>query len=357
LYPVASPGPATRRRVAELLGFIDETGLPSEVKVETTWEADGLLGEEISWSVGYGPRTRAFVLRPADHSGPLPGVLALHDHSGFKYLGKEKIADGPEGPLASVLALRNECYGGRAFVNALAREGFVVLAHDTFAWGSRRFPRETMERQLLLDRDADDVAGYNVTAALFEHVLEKNCALMGTTFAGVLAHEDRIALSYLSSRPDVSGRRVGTIGLSGGGSRAALMAATAKHLSATVVVGMMSTYPSLLNRHVETHSWMFFPPGLARFADWPDVAASRAPTPLLVQYDRDDALFPQDGMEAAHERIAGHYRRAGAAEAYLGQFYDGPHKFDLEMQESRTPCTRSKWLRLLGPLGGPFRGF
>ena len=39
-------------------------------------------------------------------------------------------------------------------------------------------------------------------------------------------------------------------------------------------------------------------------------------------------------MEAAHERIAGHYRRAGAAEAYLGQFYDGPHKFDLEMQES-----------------------
>ena len=26
-------------------------------------------------------------------------------------------------------------------------------------------------------------------------------------------------------------------------------------------------------------------------------------------------------------------------------------------RESRTPCTRSKWLRLLGPLGGPFRGF
>ena len=25
--------------------------------------------------------------------------------------------------------------------------------------------------------------------------------------------------------------------------------------------------------------------------------------------------------------------------------------------DSRTPCTRSKWLRLLGPLGGPFRGF
>ena len=79
---------------------------------------------------------------------------------------------------------------------------------------------------------------------------------------------------------------------------------------------------------------MFFPAGLARFGDWPDLASCRAPSPLLVQYDRDDGLFTLDGMQAAHQRIAGHYERAGQPDAYRGEFYDGPHKFDEEMQES-----------------------
>ena len=60
--------------------------------------------------------------------------------------------------------------------------------------------------------------------------------------------------------------------------------------------------------------------------------ASRAPSPLLVQYDRHDELFPIQGMQAAHARIALHYDRIGQPDAYLGKFYDGPHKFDVAMQ-------------------------
>ncbi len=56
--------------------------------------------------MGYGPRTVAWVLRPAGVRDPLPGVLALHDHGGFKFYGKEKIADGPEMPGPSVVELR-----------------------------------------------------------------------------------------------------------------------------------------------------------------------------------------------------------------------------------------------------------
>jgi hypothetical protein len=37
-------------------------------------------------------------------------------------------------------------------------------------------------------------------------------------------------------------------------------------------------------------------------------------------------------MRAAHERIALHYERVGRADAYLGKFYDGPHRFDVAMQ-------------------------
>ena len=74
-------------------------------RVESTREKDGIAGEAISWSVGYGPRTEAWLLRPASATGALPGVVALHDHSAFELLGKEKIADTV--PTAPTLASAN----------------------------------------------------------------------------------------------------------------------------------------------------------------------------------------------------------------------------------------------------------
>jgi hypothetical protein len=94
----------------------------------------------------------------------------------------------------------------------------------------------------------------------------------------------------------------------------------------------MSTYEGLLERNVVTHTWMLFPPGWSRHGDWPDLAACRAPSPLLVQYDLEDPLFTVEGMRDADRRIAGHYASVGAPEHYVGQFYPGPHKFDREMQ-------------------------
>jgi hypothetical protein len=87
---------------------------------------------------------------------------------------------------------------------------------------------------------------------------------------------------------------------------------------------------------------MFFPPGLSAFADWPDLAASRAPAPLLVQYVRGDQLFPLGGMKLARERIASHYRESGKPDAYSGRFYDGSHQFSVQMQQEAFA-----WLREL----------
>jgi dienelactone hydrolase len=333
--PAFAPSPANRERIRELLGFSRQPAQPVTASVDRTWTADGLAGEEVSWSVGYGPRTRAWVLRPLSAAGPLPAVVALHSHDGFKYFGKEKIADGPDATAPEIVQLRHRAYQGRAFANALAARGFVVLVPDVFLWGSRRFPIESMPTQIR-DRPTDpgSIDRYNAAARDHEHLVAKYCSVLGTTLAGVVAYEDRVALAYLKSRGDVVGERIGCVGLSGGGCRAALLQATADDLAAAVIVGMMSTYAGLLDEHVYQHTWMFVPPGLAAVADWPDLAASRAPSPLLVQYNRGDPLFSLPGMQAAHARIKTHYQSVGRPDAYVGEFFDGPHKFDLTMQES-----------------------
>jgi dienelactone hydrolase len=343
LYPIAAPGPETQARLREVLGFCRGPEKPADVLVERRWEKDGLAGEEISWSVGYGPRTHAYVFKPSNASGPLRGVVALHDHSAFKYWGKEKIAEGPGPDPAVLTAFRRGCYGGRAYVNALAREGFVVLAHDVFLWGSRGFSLETMEQMVgevteavlaAIPRDPvlpPEIDRYNTAAALHEHWVAKYCNVLGTSLAGVVAYEDRVAANYLLSRPDVAPEHVGCLGLSGGGNRAALLLATHDQIRAAVIVGLMTTYPGLLD-HNMSHTWMLFPYGWARYGDWPDIAACRAPSPLLVQYDLDDDLFTESGMRDAHTRLQQHYAGVGRPEAYEGQFCPGPHRFDQAMQ-------------------------
>jgi dienelactone hydrolase len=343
VFPLAVPGAATQNKVREVLGYCNCPEVPLDVRVEQTWERDGLSGERITWSVGYGPRAEAFLLKPAEATLPLPGIVALHDHYGFKYYGKEKIADGPDEPGAALVKVHCELYEGRAFANALAKEGFVVLIHDTFLWGSRKFPLEDIpqgirdQTQIIVnanpDMAADDEIGfYNQATGFHEHLVSKYCNLLGTSMAGVVSHEDRIAVNYLLSRPEVLSGEVGCIGLSGGGNRAALLQATHDGIRAAVIVGMMSTYDGLLDHNVFTHTWMFFPFQWARYGDWPDLAACRAPSPLLVQYDLDDTLFTPEGMHAADTRLALHYQSVGHPESYTGQFYPGPHKLDLEMQ-------------------------
>jgi len=355
LYPVAPPGEVTRRRISDVLGFAGLAQVARPARVEATWERDGLAGEEISWSVGYGPKTRAWVLKPAGADRPLPGVIALHGHDGVKFFGKEKIADGKDPAPVAVQNVRTDLYEGRAFANELAREGFVVLAHDVFLWGSRRFPFEIMPESIhrLVENwrrarkksalKPTEAECYEVAAKHHEHLVAKYCTLLGTTLSGVVSFEDRVAVHYLRSRSDVRTGPVGCIGLSGGGCRAALLQATCDEIGAAVIVGMMSTHQELLDHQVECHTWMFFPPGLARFADWPDLAASRAPSPLLVQYDRHDDLFPIEGMQAAHARIVFHYDRVGRADAYVGKFYAGPHKFDVAMQADAFAWLRTQF--------------
>jgi dienelactone hydrolase len=272
--------------------------------------------------------------------------MALHDHGGFKWAGKEKIADGPEEPPEMIRAFREKSYGGRAWANALAQEGFAVLVSDTFLWGSRRFRYEDMplrNREIadaLLEKAPPapgtplEVERYHKAADQHEHVVAKYLNLLGTCLGGVVSRDDRVAFNYLLSRPEVDPQRAGCLGLSGGAGRSVMLRATHPAVKAAGVVGLMSTYQGLLDHNVVSHTWMMFPTYWARVGDWPDIAACRAPLPLLVQYDLQDELFTEAGMRAADERLKAHYSSAGAPEAYTGQFYPGPHKFDLEMQRA-----------------------
>jgi dienelactone hydrolase len=351
--------PPPANEILRCLEFSPWPAQARDIRVERTWREGDISADEISWSCGYGPRTHAWLYSPAKASGPRPGIVLLHDHGAFKYWGKEKVADGPDGLAPGLAGNRARAYGNRSPAAALVRAGFTVLVHDAFLWGSRRVPYETipeMDRRLgrLIQEDIDrtgdetwlalpeEVRAYNAAAICHEHTMAKYTTLLGTSLSGIVTFEDHIAVNYLRSRTDLCTGWIACAGLSGGGLRSALLRATCDNINAAVVVGMMSTYAGLLDHHVLLHTWMLFPPALARKHDWPDVVARNFKIPVLVQYDDDDPLFSPEGMHEADAHIRAAFARAGASHHYQGQFYPGPHKFDVPMQDDAIAWLRGK---------------
>ena len=368
LFGDDAPTPAeVSRRLHAVLGVPRVPGVAeADVRVEAEWVRGDLSGRELSWDAGFGPRVRGRLLRPLDGPQRLPAAVFLHCHGGMKRFGLDKLADGADGrPVhPSLGGVRDALYGGRAPAEELARRGHLVLVHDAYGWGSRRLPvagmparseavaeLELAARELAAGAPLDEAATYDVHAGPAEDAIAKALGLLGTSWAGLIAREDLLALDVLRATGEALDG-VALVGLSGGGARAAIASALRPTpeggIGRVVVAAMVSTLRDLLARHVHSHTWAFMTPGLARVADWPDVVATAAPRPLHVHYATRDRLFPREGMTRADEVIRRRYTGAGAAQAYSASFADVGHSFDAAAQQ-----TAFDWLETPGPGPGP----
>lgn len=314
-------GDAWTTRVGAALG-VPDPGVTPAPRVVGVSSADGLTTTELAWSVGFGPELHAWFLHPqgVDPAG-LPGVLDLHCHAGIKSIGAERLLPGPAGK-----AYQDLYEGGVAFAAMLASRGVAVLAPDTFSWGSRRFDFRQATGQVADLSDLLDRAGvaeherYDRLAGLHEHLVAKRAGAIGTSYAGMVAHDDLTSLAVLRSL--VSGP-ISVTGFSGGGGRGPTLAALSPGIAKVSIVAMMATNDSLVPDHLDCHSWLLNTPWRHRDLDLPELAASRREHDLHVVYCEGDELFPLAGMRAADERLKALYE--GGPRTYEGVFVPGPH--------------------------------
>jgi dienelactone hydrolase len=278
------------------------------------------------------------VLKPAGATGPLPAVLALHDHGGNKYFGVRKITRISDDRHPLMQHHQDHYYGGAAWANELAKRGYVVLVHDAFTFGSRRMRLSDLPEIItghLVESDPEseeEIQRYNTFAANHEHIIAKSLFSAGTTWPGVFTAEDQRALDYLCSRPDVDPSRIGCGGLSGGGLRTVFLTGLDPRIRCSCCAGMMTTWRDYLLNKCFTHTWMVYIPGLSRDLDYPEIIGLNLPNPVLVLNNREDQLFTVPEMERADKILRDVYQKAGAGDRYRMKFYPGPHKFDREMQ-------------------------
>ncbi|MCB0192434.1 MAG: hypothetical protein KDJ65_10865 [Anaerolineae bacterium] len=334
---VESWQPTARQRLLERLAPPDPGPVP-DVTVNSHFTYEDLHVELLSWQPPAGPRAEAIFLKPAHAKGPLPGVLAFHDHGGKKYFGKRKIAQIAHEPHPMMRTHHTEFYGGVAWANQLARRGYAVLIPDAYAFGSRRvrladvpetirtgLPAETLETTAAIQ-------AYDQWASEHESIMAKSLFCAGTTWPGVFFTEDQRALDILCRRDDVDAARVGCGGLSGGGLRTVLLGGIDPRIQCAVCAGMMTTWRDFLLNTAYTHTWMIYIPLLPPELDYPEILGLRVPLPTLVLNNSEDSLFTLSEMERADRILQQIYTKADAQDRYQSRFFPGPHKFDTDMQ-------------------------
>lgn len=327
-----------KARALECIAPVNLGGVP-QVTVTGRTTYDGLDIEFLAWQLPMGPKTEAVFLKPAGARGPLPGILALHDHGGQKFMGWRKIVRTDDKPWAVQKLHQDTSYEGTAWANEIAKRGYAVLVHDTFPFASRRVLVKDVPERLRVggvDPEPNDDAGiakYNAFAGQHEHIMEKSLVSAGTTWPGVYLVEDQRALDVLASRPGVDANRLGIGGLSGGGMRTVFLGGLDPRVKVAIAVGFMTTWREFLLDKAYTHTWMTYVPLLPKDLDFPEILALRTPLPTMVLNCRQDPLYTMPEMERADAMIAETFKRAGAADKYKSIYYEGGHKFDRAMQK------------------------
>ncbi|WP_200837139.1 hypothetical protein [Dyadobacter sp. 3J3] len=342
------------KKVNDVIASPEITEIPN-VTIEKKYVYDGLDVEELFWQLPYGRPTKAILLKPAGVTKPLPGILALHDHAAKKYFGFGKIVKTSDNQHLLIAEHQRTDYDGKAWANEIAKKGYVVLIHDIFAFGSRRVLYKDVEgldygeldvtnKSDLDPENEDNIRKYNEWAAAHEHVMSKSLFCAGTTWPGIVLTEDRVALSILSDRKEVDPERIGCGGLSGGGLRTVYLGGLDPRIKCAVCVGFMTTWNDLILNKSFTHTWMTYAPLLPKYLEFPEILGLRVPLPTLIQNNNQDELYTLSEMKNADKILGEVYKKANAPEKYRALFYDGPHKFDEDMQKDAFAWF-DKWLK------------
>jgi dienelactone hydrolase len=288
-------------------GRVPESACPLEPELLGTLRRDGYVIERLTLQSRPGVRVTANLYRPADESRRYPGVLCVHGH-------------WPWARIDPVVQTR--CIG-------LAKLGYVCLCVDAFGAGERA------ERP-----GPGTYHGGLLGASLWP---------AGVPLLGLQVYDNRRAVDYLVSRPEVDPGKLAITGASGGGNQSLYAGATDERLTAVVPVCGIGTYDSYLATACcvcEVNAR-----GLT-YATTGDLLAMIAPRALLVVSATRDA--PQFSASEAARSVAHareRFRLLGREDALRQVAIESGHDYNRPMREAMYGWLE-RWLKGRGD-GGP----
>jgi cephalosporin-C deacetylase-like acetyl esterase len=278
-----------RAKLTTAFGGFPEQPCDLDVQKHGELKRDGYTVEKLTIQTMPGVRMTANAYVP-DKKGKLPAILQVHGH--WKGAKQDPVVQA-------------RCIGA-------AKLGFFVLCVDAFGAGERA-----------------------IGTALGEYHGEMAGALLlplGKPLAGIQVYENRRAVDYLLTRPEVDGKRIGVTGASGGGNQTMYAAAMDERLKAAVPVCSVGNYQAYLGAACCMCEVV---PGALGFTEESGLLAMVAPRALMiVSATRDAPQFSVDAAKVSIKSAQPVYKLYAREKSLHHAIFESGHDYNKAMREA-----------------------
>jgi dienelactone hydrolase len=290
-----------RGKVTELLGGFPAKPAPLEVQTLETKEYPGYRREKVVFQGRPGAYVLAYLLTPTKGKAPHPTMICVPGHG----RGVDDIVG-----IDDKGADRTDKEGYQHdFAIQAVEHGMAAVAIEPMGFGCRRDP--LTKKKGLGAAACQPAAG----AAL----------LLGQTMIGWRVYDVMRTVDWIETRRELDAKRVGLMGISGGGTCTTFASALEPRIKAAMISGYLNTFrDSIVSL---AHCIDNYVPGILNWAEMYDVAGLIAPRPLFVESGERDNIFPIAASKASFERVKKVYETFDAGALAEQETFDGEHSF------------------------------
>jgi len=290
-----------RAKLAELTGYRPHSTALAPKLVDST-DFPTYRRETIAFTAEPGLDVFGYLLIPKNSRQPLPVVISIPGHGrgvddivGIDENGRPRTV---KPPYAYDYAVQ------------IVEHGMAAFAIEPLGFGCRR--------------DARARAASPTTASCQPSA--GAALLFGETIIGWRCADISRSIDYLATRPEFDPRRVGLMGISGGGMATAFGAALDTRIAAAFISGYLNTFKdSILSL---SHCIDNYVPGILQWCEQSDISALIAPRPLFCESGEHDPIFPVAAFRSAVNDLEKVYSVFGAKEHFASTVHPGAHVFD-----------------------------
>ncbi len=263
-------------KLTELIGGFPSERQPLRPVTLETRPFPGYSREKIVFDSRPGVSVLAYLLLPADAPRPAPVMICVPGHG----RGVDDIVGIDEQG-----ADRTDKAGYQHdFAIQVAEAGMAALAIEPMGFGCRRDPINA--RQGLGRKACDPAAG--------------GALLVGETMIAWRVWDVMRTIDYIATRAELDERRVGCMGISGGGTVTVFSTALEPRIRVALVSGYLNTFRDSIGSLA--HCIDNYVPGVLNWAEMHDIAGLIAPRPLFVESGERDPIFPiRASIESCNE--------------------------------------------------------
>lgn len=197
------------------------------------------------------------------------------------------------------------------FAEALAMQGHLVIVPEPIGFGEAKLQKDMWKP--FYSSSCDTVSHHSL--------------LYGFSAASLRVYQVIRCIDILTKLYGC--RHIGCMGISGGGLVSLYSACIDERIEKTCVCGYINTFKtSVLSMW---HCPDNYIPGLLGIGDMYDFASAIAPRHLMMEFGREDKLFPIEGSRFAAQNIASVYEKAGARYNFTPVEFGGKHEVFLPL--------------------------